>query len=255
MQTIFPLETASPKISKPFPRLSPRPAVALVNIHQPGAMALAVQTIHRHPILIQLPSVYALLAAPTTEGARQLDDCKMRLAGKNYGTAIGSLRSFLAQARQETLPAQFNTGKHFSGMTGSFIRLQFRNAGFHSKTIRSGTHQGLLLDGVLRELFRQVENSFRHYAPDEIWEGKNYGGPLCTSCNISGHHEGSITALDKAMKFAQQRNIPFIITATAAGEKGSYPIFGFAEDGVRIHREGPGMEHFKQQVPLALRRF
>lgn len=255
MQMIHPLETASPQNRKTFSRLSPQPAVALIDIHQPGAMDMAVKALHRHPILVQLPSVFALLAAPTTEGARQLDDCKMRLDGKNYGTAIGSLRSFLAQALQETLPAQFNTDKHFNGITGSFIRLQFRDARFQSKTIRNGTHQGLLLSGALRELFRQAEHSFHHYPADQIWEGKNYGGPLCTSCNISGHPDGSITTPDKAMQFAQQRNIPFIITAGAAGEKGSYPILGFTEDGVRIHREGPGLEAFKQKIPETLRKW
>ena len=217
-------------------------------------MDMIVNAIHRHPVLVQLPSVFALMAAPTTEGARQLDACKMRLEGKNYGTAIGSLHRFIAQAQPGALPAQFNNTGHFSGMTGSFIRMRFREKNFDSKTIRSGTHQGLLLNGVLRELFRRIENSFSDYPPDEIWNGRNYNAPLCTSCNVSGHPDGSITTLDKAIQFARGRSIPFIVTATAtSGEKGSYPIFGFAEDGVHIHREGPGMGRFKEKIPAALR--
>lgn len=252
MQTILLPETGNPRIRRPHS--SPQPQVPLIHISQPGAADMIVKAIHHHPVLIQLPSVFALMASPTTEGAYQLDACKMRLEGKNYGTAIGSLHRFLEQAQPGALPAQFNSTGQFSGMTGSFIRMRFREKTFHSKSIRSGTHQGLLLNGALRGLFRRIENSFCQYPPDEIWNGRNYNAPLCTSCNISGHPDGSITTLAKAIQFARGRNIPFIVTATAgAGEKGSYPVFGFAEDGVHIHREGPGLERFKERIPVGLR--
>lgn len=215
----------------------------LIDITDPAAMGIAEEAIRHHPILVQLPTVFALLAAPTTEGARQLDQCKMRLEGKNYGTAIGSLHKFLAQAQQASLPESFNTAQHFSCMEGSFIRLLFRHPRFQSKTIRNGTHQGLLLSGPFRKLFMRIENSFEHYPPDEMWGGNNYCAPLCTSCNISGHREGSILSLDKAFAFARQRDIPFIITTKyTAEEKGSFPIFGFSREGVSVHRSGPGME-------------
>lgn len=234
------LETAAPQL--------------LIDINHPDAITIAKEAIHYHPILVQLPTVFALLAAPTTEGARQLDDCKMRLEGKNYGTAIGSLQKFLAQAQPGSLPGSFNTARHFSGMEGSFMRLLFRDADFQSKTIRNGTHQGLLLNGLFTKLFTAIENSFEDYQPDEMWDGNNYCAPLCSSCNISGHPDGSIVSLGKALEFAREREIPFIITTQhAAEEKGSYPIFGFRRDAVSIHREGPGMERFKERIPVGLR--
>lgn len=242
---------------KKFQRLlfSRKPAVRLIGISQPGAIALAAAAIHHHPILVQLPTVFALLAAPTARGAQQLDDCKTRLEGKNYGTAIGSLHKFLAQAQQGSLPAAFNTAAHFHCMEGAFIRLQFRDKDFSSAAIRNGTHQGLLLSGPSRKLFMEIERSFGHYPPDDTWNGHNYCAPLCTSCNISGHPEGSIISLDKALIFARQKHIPFIITQTASEEKGSYPVFGFSREGVSIHRQGPGTDRFMERIPGELRRW
>ncbi|MFD2888172.1 hypothetical protein [Chitinophaga cymbidii] len=231
-------------------------AVRLIDITQPSAIALATAAVRHHPVLVQLPTVFALLAAPTSEGARQLDNCKMRLAGKNYGTAIGSLHKFLAQAQPASLPASFNTARHFSNMEGAFIRLQFRQRHCQSQTLRNGTHQGLLLSGAFRELFISIENAFEDYPSDDMWSGNNYGAPLCTSCNISGDPGGSIVSLDKAMEFARQRKIPFIITTkNAACEKGSYPIFGFSHEGVHLHRRGPGMERFAGRIPASLQRW
>lgn len=224
-----------------------------IDITHPASMRIVEQAIHHHPVLVQLPTVFALLAAPTTEGARQLDQCKMRLEGKNYGTAIGRLHTFLAQAQRASLPASFNTAQHFSCMEGSFIRLRFRHQRFQSPSIRNGTHQGLLLSGPFRKLFMRIENSFEHYPPDDMWGGNNYGAPLCTSCNISGHPDGSIVSLDKAQEFARERGIPFIITTKyTAEEKGSYPIFGFSREGVSIHRGGPGMEEIAAKMQGAL---
>jgi tRNA A37 threonylcarbamoyladenosine synthetase subunit TsaC/SUA5/YrdC len=249
------LQKQTPPQRSPGLLPSRKPAVRLIHIAQPGAIALAAAAIHHHPILVQLPTVFALLAAPTARGAQQLDDCKMRLKDKHYGTAIGSLHKFLAQAQPGSLPEKFNTAAHFRCMEGAFIRLRFRDEGFSSAVIRNGTHQGLLLSGPSRKLFMEIESSFEHYPPDDIWNGHNYRAPLCTSCNLSGHPEGSIVSQDKALAFARQRNIPFIITQTAAEEKGSYPIFGFSCEGVNLHRQGPGIERFMEKIPAHLRRW
>lgn len=239
-------------LRKPVHRRTP--AIPLIDLNTPAAMAMVVRTVRQHPVLIQLPSVFALMAAPTAAGARQLDECKMRLEGKNYGTAIGSLQHFLAQARQGALPEGFNTPEQFLQMEGAFIRLQFRHRHFQSAVIRDGQHQGLLLGGQFRRLFTQVERSFAQEAQDVIWGGNNYTAPLITSCNISGHPGGSITSLGKAIEFARERGLPFIVTTgQAAQEKGSYPVLGFDRQGVRVHREGPGLAHFLQQIPAGLR--
>ncbi len=226
----------------------------IINISSQQAVDLAVEEIHKNVILVQLPTVFALLSAPTTQGARQLDECKERLQGKNYGTAIGNLNKFVSQAKKEHLPNLFCTGAHYRELKGTFIKLRFRNEDFHSKTIRNGTHQGLLLNGSYSKLFKAIEASFESYPPDQLWNNSNYCAPLCTSCNISGDPGGSITEYEKAISFAQAKGINLCITTRKPSkEKGSYPILNFSKDKVAIHREGPGLSRFKEKIPSELR--
>ena len=226
----------------------------ITSINHPATAELAIREIHQRPILVQFPTVFALLAAPTSKGVRQLDESKIRLGGKNYGTAIGSLDNFVAQARPDHLPDDFRSVEHYAKLAGSFIRLPFRDSAFQSKTIKNGTHQGLLLTGVFSNLFQQIEASFATYSPDEIWNYSNYCAPLCTSCNISGDPDGSIVQFDKALNFARSLGIKLFITADkTATEKGSYPILGFEKQRVSIHRDGPGLDTFKTKIPAPLR--
>ena len=226
----------------------------LVDIRDRDAFALAVEELHRAPIVVQLPTVFVLLAAPTQRGAQALNDTKTRLPGKNYGTAIGSLELFLAQADASQLPVEFNAPAQFARMAGSFIRLHFRRPDFQSETIRDGMHQGLLLEGVHRELFRRIEASFVGGPPDRIWGHHPYSAPLCTSCNVSGDAAGSIVALDKALAFGRERGIRLMLTCPErAAELGSYPILGYTRDRISVHREGPGLEAFKRRIPGHLR--
>ena len=241
---------------KPIPNINFGQAMTILPISDPAALIVATELIHHGPILVQLPRVFALLAAPTCKGAQQLDATKIRLAGKHYGTAIGSLTKFVAQAQPECLPAEFNRCDQFRRLTGSFIRLQFHPETIQSTTIRNGTHQGLLLDGDLRSLVKGLESCFETEAPERIWNYRNYGAPLCTSCNLSGDAGGSITAFEKAYQFGKARGIQLLITSTAAaGEKGSYPILGFEPHQVRIHREGPGLARITETIPPGLRRW
>ncbi|WP_280155580.1 hypothetical protein [Piscinibacter sp. XHJ-5] len=226
----------------------------LVDIRHRDAMSMAVAEIHERPVVVQLPAVFVLLAAPTTAGAAQLDRAKTRLPGKHYGTAIGSLDRFLAQADPAHLPPGFSQAEDFMRMTGTFSRVRFRGLDFDSPTIRGGTHQGVLLNGLHRSLFERIEASFLTGAPDPIWGGHNYCAPLCTSCNISGHPDGSIVELEKALAFARDRGVRLVITGPQrSADLGSYPIFGYERDRVRVHRVGPGLEAFKQKIPPALR--
>ncbi|WP_460675036.1 hypothetical protein [Larkinella ripae] len=226
----------------------------ILPINDPAVLELATEEIHQRPILVQLPTVFVLLAAPTAQGAHQLDATKTRLAGKNYGTAIGSLDRFIAQAEPQMLPDEFNCAARFRALTGTFIRLSFHHPTIQSKTLRNGTHQGLLLGGPYAALFSWIEESFESRTPEAMWNYRNYSAPLCTSCNVSGDPEGSIVAYDKALLFAQTRDIRLFITTTEAPpEKGSYPIFGFQKDQVSIHRDGPGLDRFKELIPENLR--
>jgi hypothetical protein len=226
----------------------------LIDIRHRDAMALAVAEVHEQPIVVQLPTVFVLLAAPTTRGARQLDISKTRLPDKHYGTAIGSLDRFLAQSDPAHLPPGFSLAEDFMRMTGTFIRLRFRGPDFHSPALRAGTHQGVLLNGLHRSLFERIEASFLAGPPDPMWGGDNYCAPLCTSCNVSGDPDGSIVDLEKALAFARERGVRLVITGPQrSSELGSYPIFGYERDRVRVHRVGPGLEGYKQKVPPSLR--
>jgi len=226
----------------------------VIDIREREAMDLAVQAVQADAIAVQLPTVFVLLARPTREGASQLDRSKTRLPGKNYGTAIGSLDLFLAQAHPRHLPPEFATAQDFERVTGSFIRLRFRETDFESPVMRHGTHQGVLLDGPHRELFRRIEASCVGLPPDEIWGGSNYAAPLCTSCNVSGDPDGSIVDLDRAVDFCRDRQIGLLITCDdRPAQLGSYPILGYERDAVRVHRDGPGLDEFKQRIPARLR--
>jgi hypothetical protein len=226
----------------------------LIDIRHRDAFDIAVEEIHRDAIIVQLPAVFVLLAAPSLQGAAQLDRSKIRLYGKNYGSAIGSLARFLEQADPSQMPAEFSTLPQFERMAGSFIRLRFRSADFQSPTIRNGTHQGLLLDGLHRDLFKRLESSFAALPPDEAWGGINYGAPLCTSCNVSGDADGSIVDAERALAFARDRGVRLVITCPGcAPELGSYPILGYERHRVTVHREGPGLDRFKAQIPPHLR--
>ena len=226
----------------------------IISICDQSAIDLAIQEIHKNPIIVQLPTVFALVAAPTSKGADQLDSLKARLANKNYGTIIGSLDRFIAQARQEYLPDAFTSARHYAQLNGAFIRLPFRNKSFQSKTIKDGTHQGLLLSGTYSGLFTKIERSFANYIPDKLWDYTNYGAPICSSCNVSGDPDGSITTFDKALSFATARGINLMLTATKpAAQTGSYPILGFEKHKVTIHRHGPSLDSFKLKIPAHLR--
>ena len=139
-------------------------------------------------------------------------------------------------------------------MTGAFLRVRFREPSFDSSTVRAGTHQGVLLGGIHRALFRHMEEAFLDLPADPIWAGRNYCAPLCTSANESGHADGSIVDLDKALAFAEANGIGLVLTTRqAAAERGSYPIFGFTRDRVSVHREGPALARFKARVPARRR--
>ena len=226
----------------------------IIAINDKSSVNLAIDEIHRQPIILQLPSVFALLAAPTSKGAAQLDYLKARLTNKNYGTAIGSLENFIAQAQSDKLPDAFLTAKQYTPFGGAFIRLPFRDRSFQSQTIKNGMHQGLLLTGLYANLFTKIERSFTHYPPDKLWGYTNYCAPLATSCNLSGDPDGSITTMDKALAFAKSRGIRLVLTTNqSATQKGSYPVLGFDKQGVSIHRQGPYLDAIMTKVPAHLR--
>lgn len=48
----------------------------IIDIHHPDTFDLAIEAIHQSPIIVQLSTVFLLLAAPTLKGAVQLNEAK-----------------------------------------------------------------------------------------------------------------------------------------------------------------------------------
>ncbi|MEY3053201.1 MAG: hypothetical protein RLY31_2986, partial [Bacteroidota bacterium] len=189
---------------------------ALDQLHGPAGM-----------IMIEMPAVFVLVAPSTTAGVAALNRVKIRLPGKNYGTAIGDLASFRGMAVDGSIPEDLAGPVGFELFTGAFIRMAVGPVDFQSPVVRDGRHQGLLApEGPWRRLFREIEASFGPEAEPALFGGHRYAAPLCTSTNISGDPAGSITELSRAREFGRARGVPLLLRdSPAAGETGSFPIF------------------------------
>jgi hypothetical protein len=109
--------------------------------------------------------------------------------------------------------------------------------------VRNGTHQSLLLpSGAHRQLFCTIESEGLG-RPGELFGDLQVNVPLCTSANLSGHPEGSITTLEKAREFAHMLDLDLLVRQpTHEGERGSFPIVSLLGGQARIERRGPGIE-------------
>jgi hypothetical protein len=225
----------------------------VMHISEPGVAEAALEAIRRDAILVQLPPVFVLLAPATRDGVRWLDRTKRRLPDKTYGTAIGDLNRFGAMVSPGTRPPDLETTRGLAVLTGAFIRCRVAPATYTSALVRHGTHQGVLLDGPHRALFRAIEAGLADLSDPDLLAGHPYTAPLCTSCNMSGDPRGSITEWERADRFAIERGVPLVIRGEAAtGQAGSYPIFALERDRISIGREGPRLEEIKAALPARL---
>ena len=221
-----------------------------MHIAEPGAIETAVEAIRRDAILVQLPTVFVLLAPATREGVEWLNRKKQRLPEKNYGTAIGNLEQFAAMVMPGTLPSELAAPGGLEVLRGAFIRCRVASPVYNSVLVRHGTHQGVLLDGPHQTLFAEIEAGLADMSDPDLLAGHVYTAPLCTSCNISGHPLGSITEWERAREFALDRRVPLVIRCNPArGETGSYPIFEIERNYISIQREGPRMNEIKAALP------
>jgi len=229
-----------------------------LDIHHAEAQSALMRVMHSdYPVaVVQFPAVFALLAPSTPLGVEALNDSKQRLNGKHYGSAIGSLKDFAALADKAYLPSAFHSDiDSMRALEGAFIRLKVTQPDFGSAAVTRGTHQGLLLpEGPHRKLFCMLEQGFQMQSGNPLFDGARYFAPLCTSANISGDTAGSILDFERAMAFAEQRNLQLLITSsnTAAQESGSYPIFAFEQNTVRIMRHGPSQERILHALPSSI---
>jgi tRNA A37 threonylcarbamoyladenosine synthetase subunit TsaC/SUA5/YrdC len=224
-----------------------------VHISDSAAVNAVIDTLQHDVVMVQMPTVFVLLAPPNSNGVERLDRAKVRLPNKNYGTALGDLESFYAMALPSTLPPELDSVEGLKVLSGAFIRITVAAESFNSAMVRNGTAQGLLLEGPHRELFKAVEASFADIVEPSMVGGHAFAAPLCTSANISGHPDGSIVSWDKAYAFGVERNIPLVVRCEPEeGLVGSYPIFWLQHDRVRIERNGPRLEELKAGLPARL---
>ncbi|WP_373550042.1 hypothetical protein [Haliscomenobacter sp.] len=226
-----------------------------ISILDQEAIPAALEALHSKEgvLLLQMPAVFVLLAPATKKGVESLNQTKLRLPQKNYGTAIGDIQKFHALASPGSLPHELKRAEDLNRLTGAFIRFAIGRSNFNSAAVRAGTHQGVLVDGPHRDLFKAVEQSFAHQADPALFCGHTFSAPLCTSANLSGDSLGSITDWDRAYRFARQRHLSVVIRCEAAqGENGSYPIFYFKDNQATIERHGPGEEAIMRRLPERL---
>ncbi len=224
-----------------------------VHIGEAGTVEAVIDTLRHAVVMVQMPTVFVLLAPPNSDGVERLNRTKLRRPNKNYGTALGDLACFYAMAVPGMLPPELDSVDGLAELTGAFIRITVAPADFNSPMVRNGTAQGLLLEGPHRELFKAVEASFAEVVEPGLVGGHVFGAPLCTSANISGHPDGSIVAWERAEAFGRERNIPLVVRCEPEpGLVGSYPIFWLQRDQVRIERDGPRMAEIKAALPARL---
>lgn len=226
-----------------------------IHIEDPGAIDTIIDWIRHEAVMLQLPSVYSLAAAPTSKGVGQLNLLKDRLEGKNYGTVMGKAERFLAQAQSGSMPRYFSEFDRLEELEGAFVRTAFASEDFNSAVIRNGTHQSLILDGIHRELFVQAEEKLADMMDLDLWGGCEVTSLICTSANLSGDPLGSITDQKRAEEFARERGIGLFVTCEQdLNSTGSYPIFEFDGDQVAVRRDGPGLERLMNRIPASIHR-
>lgn len=215
-----------------------------------GLLAACLNALERFPVvMLEFPEVFALLATPNSEGVEALNRSKNRLPQKYYSSLVGKAGNFFALA--ENLPDWLPPEQADSLLEGSLTRISLGEPDQNSVLCCRGSHQGLLYrQGPLRKLFTELEAEFSPLAKREFYFGKSYSAAICTSANISGSPNGSITELSEARAFGHKAGIPLLIrSAVNSTEKGSYPVLTPEEMQIVIERDGPGLEAIMQRFP------
>jgi hypothetical protein len=228
-----------------------------IEIRERGVWEVCLHSLESFPVvMIQFPEVFGLMAMPNREGVAGLNRIKSRLPNKLYGSVIGDLDKFMAMHTESGRTDYFNDEADIHKLSGSIIRIRVDESQRSSPVCLNGTHQSLLLqEGTFRELFRSLEQAFESYANPELFLGHAFSAPICTSANISGHPEGSITEIESARNFGRNMGIPLLIRSSESDsvqKKGSYPVLSLEKNSIIIERNGPGLEKMMAGFPSGL---
>ena len=210
-----------------------------LDIHSPTTAGAIIDHLRFAPVLIVLPPVYALIAAPTHYGVAALNRMKRRLPGKNYGTAVGDLKKFWDMVDPQSVPSRLNGPRDLESTHDVFFRCKVAGSNVQTPVVRSGTHQTLILDGVHRSLMCEIEAAFLREAEPDLFAGHSFSAPLITSCNLSGDPLGSITDPVRGREFVDRQKVALRVRGSSrTAEVGSYPILELDKSGLSVQREG-----------------
>ncbi len=203
------------------------------NIQHPESIGLAVDVFESSfpIIMIELRSVYGLIAPNTPVGILALNECKQRKPGKHYGSITGNAEDLARLAQIPPIP--------YSELEGFILRLPVREDS-HPSVSKQNTHQVLFDVPVVRNFITSLEHASNAKPLSLNFCHSGYAGPLCTSANMSGDISGSITLEEDAIHFGRERAIPLLLQTGIKGTKrGSYPIFSFNGTQFAEERNGP----------------
>jgi len=231
-----------------------------VSIQDSDVLSACIEAFRIFPVvMVQFPEVFGLMAMPNMEGVEGLNRVKSRLPEKLYGSVIGDLGKFLNMITDAGLPGYLNSEADFHKLNKSIVRIRIEDSARSTSVCLNGTHQALLLhEGPVRDLFRKLELAFESISDHSLFLGHAYSAPLCTSANISGHPDGSITSLDTAREFGEKHGIPLLLRCSqqnTATEKGSYPVLSLEKSSIIIERNGPGLADLISRFESGLFRY
>lgn len=225
-----------------------------IEIQESGCAEAVIAALRQNVVMIQLPSVFALLAAPNADGVRWLNAAKSRLPNKTYSSCIGEVQRFYDMVMPGSLPPELDSVDALRSLTGAILRVTVAPEEFNSVTVRAGTHQALLLDGPHGELFNAIEAGLRDAVEPELFAGRTVSAPLGSSANISGHPDGSITTWERAWAFGKERGVPLVVRCEFADDRQASPtILALLRDRVTVERAGPHPEQLLSRLPPRLR--
>jgi len=233
-----------------------RPDVKVLPLDHPMVDDHIKEAFGTSPILIQLPTVFALYAPATEAGAAILDECKQRRPGKYYSFIVGDPRRFFELApdlllSRFLLSSDQRLDEFTRDMEGAFLRLPIAAPDHDTKVICNGMVQALFVTGAMQDKMKLMERLTEKHDQTLL---AGYVAPIGSSCNISGDPAGSITDFDRAFQFARDRGVRLILTTHASQEGGSGPIFAVEHGCIRTCREGPGTEEKARRLALWLER-
>jgi tRNA A37 threonylcarbamoyladenosine synthetase subunit TsaC/SUA5/YrdC len=202
-------------------------------------------------VLVDLGSVFAVVSLPTTQGVSQMNSIKRRLPNKYYGSIVGDVKKFIQHSKgSDELKNKLITAALKGEFNNTFIRLPWPEESFSTEIVNLGTHQGLILSEPFKSFALELEGEITKR------EGKHgssskFNWLLGSSANLSGDPNGSITSLQDALSFGEQRGIKLLIRFEIDSgnyEKGSFPIIECTEKSYTVRREGPGINRIRENM-------